>query len=121
MSDSSHKALLPVLSSPPVTDCGGCGACCMELSVPPFLDEIDFLPRELQQEVIAGRMEESDRAAQGLPCIWFDSQTLKCRHYEHRPNICREFETGGDCCLETRERRATVMRIEGTRGEGSPG
>ena len=81
----------------------------MELSVPPFLDEIDFLPRELQQEVIAGRLEESVRAAQGLPCIWFDSQSLKCRHYEHRPNICREFETGGDCCLETRRRRETAL------------
>ena len=104
MTDSSQNSSLPVLSNGPVTDCGGCGACCMELSVPPFLDEIDFLPSELQQEVIAARMEESVRVAQGLPCIWFDSQTLKCRHYEHRPNVCREFETGGDCCLETRAR-----------------
>jgi len=91
----------------------------MELSVPPFLDEIDFLPRELQQEVIAARMEENVRAAQGLPCTWFDVQSLKCRHYEDRPNICREFETGGDCCLETRERREIAMRIQSTRSEGS--
>lgn len=117
MSDLSQKASLPVLSSGLVTDCGGCGACCMELSVPPFLDEIDFLPRELQQEVIVARLEESGRSSQGLPCIWFDPQTLKCRHYEHRPNICREFETGGDCCLETRERRMKALKIEMLDGE----
>ena len=33
-----------------------------------------------------------------MPCIWFDLQTRQCRHYEHRPRICRDFERGTPEC-----------------------
>ncbi len=38
------------------------------------------------------------------PCCWLDPTTRKCRWYEHRPEICRDFELGGESCLRKRER-----------------
>lgn len=35
-------------------------------------------------------------------CIWLDQSTAKCRYYEHRPMICREFELGSDECRAVR-------------------
>ncbi|HET6251020.1 MAG TPA: YkgJ family cysteine cluster protein [Tepidisphaeraceae bacterium] len=84
----------------PVVDCQGCGVCCREQSLPPFLDEIDFAPIALQREVLEARKHEADY--DGLPCLWWEKETGKCRHHADRPNICREYEVGGELCLETR-------------------
>jgi len=100
---SNYQRTTP-LAVLPVTNCDGCGVCCTEVSVPPFLDDIDFVPRELLPEVLAAQASEAERVAQRLPCIWWDQSTRKCIHHEHRPNVCREFEIGGECCLETRQR-----------------
>ncbi len=84
----------------------------MHLGVPPF-DEFDgeidaediewkMLPAELQAEINAAW----DRGVSwfiGKPCIWFDGQTRKCRHYEYRPSVCERFEPGNPICLEDRE------------------
>jgi Fe-S-cluster containining protein len=99
---------------PVVTSCDGCGFCCTEVSVPPFLDEIDFVPKELAAEFYAAQMIEAELVAQKQPCIWHDRVTRRCRHHEHRPNICREYEIGGELCLETR----TKFRV-GEAGCGS--
>jgi Fe-S-cluster containining protein len=33
------------------------------------------------------------------PCIWFDAATKQCRHYEYRPDLCRdEIMPGDDEC-----------------------
>jgi Fe-S-cluster containining protein len=85
-----------------VTSCDGCGVCCTEQNIPPYLDEIDFIPVELQREVYEARKIEA--ALEGKPCIWQDPVTRKCIHHEHRPNICREYEVGGELCLEIRQR-----------------
>ncbi|HEX4796700.1 MAG TPA: YkgJ family cysteine cluster protein [Humisphaera sp.] len=98
------KIELPVAGSSPVTSCEGCGVCCTEVSVPPYLDEIDFIPRELQREVYAARLIEDELTAQKRPCIWWDASTRKCIHHEDRPNVCREYEVGRELCLETRVR-----------------
>ena len=37
------------------------------------------------------------------PCIWFDMETRQCQNHEHRPRICRDFETGSSECLSWRE------------------
>ncbi|MFN0052640.1 MAG: YkgJ family cysteine cluster protein, partial [Planctomycetales bacterium] len=37
-------------------------------------------------------------------CLWFDPQTRKCRHHEWRPQVCRDYEMGGDECLALRRR-----------------
>lgn len=36
------------------------------------------------------------------PCIWLDRETRRCKNHEHRPRICRNFETGSPECLEWR-------------------
>jgi Fe-S-cluster containining protein len=36
------------------------------------------------------------------PCYWFDMETRRCRHHEHRPKVCRDFETGSQQCHEWR-------------------
>lgn len=36
-------------------------------------------------------------------CLWLDEATSRCKHYEYRPTLCREFELGGDVCLSVRE------------------
>ena len=96
------SAALPVIN-----DCQGCGACCLEQQSPPgylaimqlgcesWTDDEDVerfksLPaealRELsdyRDELLLGAERRDD------VCIWFDKQSRRCRHYEHRPNICR--------------------------------
>ena len=36
------------------------------------------------------------------PCIWLDMETRRCKNHEHRPSICRDFETGNSECLQWR-------------------
>lgn len=35
-------------------------------------------------------------------CIWYSSESRQCRHHEHRPAVCRDFETGSKQCYEWR-------------------
>jgi Fe-S-cluster containining protein len=37
------------------------------------------------------------------PCLWLDPQTKRCRHYEWRPDVCREFPVGGPACFTWRK------------------
>ena len=91
----------------PVMSCDGCGVCCMHMAVPPYhRDEITLLPPEVQADYEAAR---NARIAQWnahkideTACAWFDMVTRKCRHYEHRPEICQDFEMGGDECVAYR-------------------
>ena len=36
-------------------------------------------------------------------CLWFDAESRACRHYEYRPQICREYELAGPQCLLRRD------------------
>ena len=38
----------------------------------------------------------------GSPCIWLDMDDRTCKHYEHRPQMCRDFEMGGEHCRRIR-------------------
>lgn len=75
----------------------------MLMTVPPIdgsdpADEMwwESLPTELQDEI---------NAVEGCakPCVWLDLETKRCRHYELRPPVCREFVPGNEVCLEDRE------------------
>lgn len=90
----------------PVLSCDNCARCCSQMRTPPFLGLLDppgegyhALPAELQEEV---RRAVYDDRPQDSPCSWLDPVTLKCRHYDLRPAICRDFEMGGDGCLKWR-------------------
>lgn len=96
----------------PVLDCEGCGVCCEEQGLPPRYTSpelLGFLPEELRAE-LAWHLEEERRVGRTrnereLPCLWYDAATRRCRHYELRPDACREFPVGGEGCLFWRGRR----------------
>jgi uncharacterized protein len=90
--------------------CEGCGVCCERVGYPPFLIQIPEADARFAslQELFPDRADEVLQAAaerrreNGLPCVWLDPATKRCRHYELRPRICREFELGSPKCLELR-------------------
>jgi uncharacterized protein len=89
----SDSSLLPILS------CERCGACCREVGLPPFTGlDGDEPPRWLEWDADY----HIDRQDRRLPCLWYDAATGRCRHYEYRPEACREFEMGSADCLEHR-------------------
>ena len=84
-----------------VTSCEGCGMCCIEQDTPPFsYVEGDRPPKELEWDVDL----HAERYDYGLPCLWFNMETKRCNHYEHRPSACRtEVNPGDDVCLSFRK------------------
>lgn len=40
----------------------------------------------------------ADRVREEVPCLWLDPLTRRCRHYEDRPPVCREFQVGSAAC-----------------------
>jgi Fe-S-cluster containining protein len=106
---------LPVLN--PVLNCDDCGACCRYMGAVPInlLDRSkegyggpmpgnkplpEWLEAELwavHESIVRGGPSMNDQ-----PCIWYDTETRRCRHYEFRPEVCSEFEVGGEDCLRIR-------------------
>ena len=113
---------LPVIAS-----CDGCGACCREQCSPPMYlaylcwpdsmlrdaDEEDLerfrnLPEDALQSLEAYRDQESH--PDGKPCIWFDEESRQCKHYGHRPEICRTgLERNDEGCRRWREAYAGTL------------
>ncbi len=103
----------------PVMNCVGCGACCTNMGHPLFWraesgvasDPHWFgLPQALQDELdcYINSLEDIDM---GQPCFWFDAVTRQCKHYEHRPQICRDFEAGNYHCLRMRHEQGIVAQF----------
>ena len=42
-------------------------------------------------------------------CAALDRDTLRCRIYERRPSICRDYEVGGSDCQDERARDTTLV------------
>lgn len=102
---------LPILT---VDSCSDCGLCCQGIGSPAML--LRSMPRlrgphpyrraGFPQELA----DELDRHFLGLQrgqepqeqCLWYDDQTKSCRHYEWRPQICHDYELGGQECLTLR-------------------
>ena len=94
--------------------CDGCGLCCEGIGSPVLLyasragiaEPHPFRPANLPRELI----EEIDFHFSGLTrgqeplarCLWFDPESRRCRHYEHRPQLCIDYELGGPACLGRR-------------------
>jgi Fe-S-cluster containining protein len=82
-----------------VLTCTGCGACCHLQRHPPFMPtELDALPPDLAAELQAAI--DRDKRKTG-PCLWLTADK-QCGHYQRRPEVCRQFELGGEDCLLTR-------------------
>ncbi len=67
--------------------------------MPPFqAGEIDDRPPEIQDEY--RKYQAIDRPS-GMVCVWLDHKR-RCSRYEHRPQMCRDFERGGPDCRVVR-------------------
>ena len=115
--------------------CEGCGACCMHVGVPLGYGlffrpgaaseqqwrsadgrRVLAMPAEARRELARyyaalRRGETPDRDRLEMPCLWLDVATRRCRHYDWRPQVCRDFEVGQVWCLGFRRER----------GIGTPG
>lgn len=99
---------------PTVSDCEGCGVCCLHMGYPAFIEATSdrpaeehwrAMPESLRSELLAYIVTYPpvpDGQLDG-PCVWFDEDQRRCRHHEHRPRVCRDFQIGGDDCLAWRE------------------
>lgn len=98
---------------PTITDCSDCGACCTGQAALPIhlvndnvsLESVTPLPPELAAELRAEteRFLRDGFPPDGSPCIWYDAETKRCKHYEYRPVICRdEVQPGDDSCRRWR-------------------
>ena len=80
--------------------------CCMQMRTPPFYGESDprwkALPEAMQHE-LARYLLMVKHDGPVNPCIWLDILTRKCRHYNLRPGVCRDFEVGNDSCRSFRK------------------
>ena len=88
--------------------CNGCGVCCMHMGSPPFIpSEESRLPPEIKASLDAvretQRLQYQTHGTDYTPCGWFDMETRQCRHHEHRPDVCREFEVGSEYCRNMRK------------------
>jgi len=92
--ERSHQAQTP---PPPVT-CATCAAVCCRLEVL-CITETGVPHRFTRRN--PGGVSSMDRLADGW-CAALERDTLRCRIYEQRPLICREFEEGGPDCIEER-------------------
>jgi uncharacterized protein len=82
-----------------VLSCAGCGACCNLQQHPPFMPtELDALPPGLAAELQAAMTRDKRKTG---PCLWL-TVDKQCGHYQHRPEVCRQFELGGEECLLVR-------------------
>lgn len=106
----------PTPSGLPVLNCDGCGgSCCRHMVMPPFVPldmpgneewavfqrDNPALHAELKAEYERKKAED-DWPEEG-PCFWLERASGRCKHHESRPEICREFEVGGEWCLAARE------------------
>ncbi len=105
---------LPRLSILEPESCDGCGLCCEGIGSPVALyvsrtgwsGVHPFRPVDIPEDLI----REIDDHFGGLfrgqepqeRCLWFDPVARQCRHYEWRPQVCRDYELGGDACLARR-------------------
>ena len=117
----TKRRALPVITP---ADCEGCGACCRHVGHPMFYAVINWetgrypagddyrppdplfvaLPVRLKHELVAYArrcLRDGEGDDYGEPCIWLTPDGT-CRHYEHRPQVCRDFEMGGEDCLRFR-------------------
>ncbi len=65
-----------------------------------YLNLPDELRREVDEYYLGMRKTEFDR-----PCVWLDLQTMRCKHYEHRPQACRDYAIGSVDCFRARIER----------------
>lgn len=90
-----------------IDNCDNCGACCTgqeALPVGYWLGVMvsDRMRRKLPPELLTELQtlrDQFDRdgwPANGEACVWYDAARKRCRHYEWRPDVCRDAIKPGD-------------------------
>jgi len=87
------------VANPPEVTCANCEAICCRLEVLLITDT--GVPQEFIATDRWGAMSMA-RTPEGW-CAALDRNTHRCRIYQHRSWICREFEMGGAECIAERE------------------
>ena len=91
--------------------CDGCSACCMEQTTPPgyyvILMTGAWPPGDdwgrFERLPIEAKLAIADADIDSVgPCCWLDVESKRCRWYEWRPQICRDFKVGSESCLSWR-------------------
>ena len=94
--------------------CESCGLCCegngspvaLYASRPEWPSLHPYRPAGVPDELIREIDENFGGLFRGQEpperCLWFDAEARRCRHYEWRPQFCREYELGGVACLASR-------------------
>lgn len=99
---------------PAIKDCNDCGACCTQqealplgwyLGVTPLGNPASLPPAILEElRQLAEHFDQVGWPGNGEPCVWYDQATKQCKHYEHRPDICRDtVKVGDDSCRRWRQ------------------
>ncbi len=94
--------------------CNNCGLCCMHMRTPPFIGDADphwiKLSKALKDEIrnwVMGPSPRYDFMVQFKekinPCIWLDLVSGKCKHYDLRPQVCRDYKVGCQSCRTLRK------------------
>lgn len=120
------------MTSLPVINClePKCGACCMEQAYLPVSHYSEYLNPGAAEKLPIGIREaleghravlmSNEPAEREGPCIWLNQETMQCRHYEHRPDICRDNPDGvipgNEACLAWREDYGPGARAVGQSG-----
>ena len=79
-------------------DCDSCAAACCRLQVL-LIDDKPLPDRLTEWSDWGGQVMR--RLADGW-CAGLDRTTLRCTIYAQRPQVCRDYEMGGNECLEER-------------------
>jgi len=105
---------MPVITLP--ESCQGCGACCYGLRVD--VDDADLTKYGTPEATTVvdpddGRRYLKQVAEDHGRCVNLDPETKTCTIYEHRPQVCRDFnrgdeEGGNDLCFEV----VSGLRVE---------
>ena len=73
-------------------DCTNCGACCVDQIIPlNQLERKTTLPEHMDGYGNLKRVNGH--------CIFFDPKIRQCTNYEHRPTVCRDFDSGCGRCI----------------------
>ena len=109
-----QRARLTVkMNLPTISDCTGCGLCCLHMGYPSFIGADDDRPAEVHWQQMPTELKKelqhyiaSYQIPTGQldgPCFWYDEKLRVCRHHEHRPNVCRDFRVGSQVCRQWRD------------------
>lgn len=75
-------------------DCTDCGACCIGTTVEITYKDLIYVHPDAYEKQ-GGRLflKRVDNH-----CINFDPETRRCKDYDGRPTVCREFAPGSGTC-----------------------